>query len=171
MLFSYKRNTKKFAEVILKRNPGAYAEIIGDSQHSEINGRVDFFQVRSGVILIAEVYGLPMKKEICSSKVFGFHIHEGDECSGDIDDPFKNVGMHYNPERCTHPQHAGDLPPLFENEGYAWMAFYTNRFRLSEIVGRTIVIHQLPDDFTTPPSGASGAKIACGEIKRFIPQR
>ncbi|NLN04031.1 MAG: superoxide dismutase family protein [Clostridiaceae bacterium] len=171
MKFSFKRNTKKFAEVVSKRNPGAYADILGDREHQSIVGRVDFYQVRNGVLLVAEIHGLPTKPDICASKVFGFHIHEGEECSGDKEDPFRNVGMHYNPDRCTHPQHAGDLPPLFENNGYAFMTFYTNRFRLFEVIGRTIIVHQLPDDFTTSPSGSAGAKIACGEIKRYIPRK
>ncbi len=170
MIFNFRRNTKNFAEVILKRNPGATGDIQGDNKHPDLEGHVDFYQVRSGVLMTVEVYGLPTQSGTCTGKVFGFHIHDGGECSGDNEDPFKNVGMHYNPSRCSHPQHAGDLPPLFENSGYAWMAFYTNRFKLSEIIGRTIIIHQLPDDFTTPPSGASGSKIACGEIKRFIPR-
>ena len=43
--------------------------------------------------------------------------------------------------------------------------FYTNRFVPEEIIGRTVVIHENPDDFKTQPSGDSGSKIACGEIK------
>ncbi len=31
---------------------------------------------------------------------------------------------------------------------------------------RTIVLHARPDDFTSQPAGAAGAKIACGEIRR-----
>ena len=42
----------------------------------------------------------------------------------------------------------------------------TNRFAVKDIIGRTVVIHDKPDDFTTQPSGGSGVKIACGEIKR-----
>jgi len=43
----------------------------------------------------------------------------------------------------------------------------TNRFNLSEIIGKTIIIHSSVDDFTTQPAGNSGTKIACGEIRRF----
>lgn len=59
----------------------------------------------------------------------------------------------------------GDLPPLLANRGgYAMMIFYTDRFRPREILGRTLVIHDMPDDFRTQPSGNSGMKIACGLI-------
>ena len=33
-----------------------------------------------------------------------------------------------------------------------------------EAVGHTLVIHAMPDDLKSQPSGASGEKIACGEI-------
>jgi len=42
--------------------------------------------------------------------------------------------------------------------------FLTNRFSVSEILGRAVVLHALPDDFKTQPSGAAGEKIACGNI-------
>ena len=72
--------------------------------------------------------------------------------------------MHYNPQGCPHPYHAGDLPPLFGNQGYAFSAFVTDRFAVREIVEKTIIIHSKPDDFKTQPSGDSGEKMACGKI-------
>ena len=65
-----------------------------------------------------------------------------------------------------HPYHAGDLPPLFGSGGVAVSVFLTDRFHLEDIIGKTVIIHSSPDDFTTQPSGNAGAKIACGEIKR-----
>lgn len=62
---------------------------------------------------------------------------------------------------------AGDLPPLFENNGLAVSVFLTNRFSVNQIIGKTIIIHDKPDDFTTDPSGNSGTKIACGVIVEF----
>lgn len=57
------------------------------------------------------------------------------------------------------------MPPLFENNGYAYLSFLTNRFQIKDIVGKTVIIHDMPDDFKTDPSGNSGTKIACGIIK------
>lgn len=74
---------------------------------------------------------------------------------------------HYNPEKEEHPRHAGDLPPVLSNDGTAWMEIYTGRFYPMDVVGRTIVLHEMPDDFKTQPSGDSGMKIACGEIKAW----
>ena len=66
-----------------------------------------------------------------------------------------------------HPRHAGDLPPVLSNDGTAWMEIYTGRFYPMDVVGRTIVLHEMPDDFKTQLSGDSGMKIACGEIKAW----
>ena len=92
----------------------------------------------------------------------GFHIHEGMGCGGD---DFAETMGHYNPKDCPHPYHAGDLPPLFADAGMAWMAVLTSRFTLEEVLGRTVVIHAMPDDFHTQPAGNSGRKIACGVIR------
>jgi len=59
---------------------------------------------------------------------------------------------------------AGDLPPLFSANGYAFSAVLTNRFTIDEIIGRTIIIHSSVDDFITQPAGNAGTKNACGKI-------
>ncbi len=56
------------------------------------------------------------------------------------------------------------MPPLFGNNGEAFMTFETNRFSVREIINRVVIIHRNPDDFTTQPSGDSGEMIACGKI-------
>ena len=73
---------------------------------------------------------------------------------------------HYNPKDCEHPYHAGDLPSLFGNNGLAAAAFLTDRFFVDDVIGKVVIIHDHPDDFTTQPSGSSGTKIACGVIQR-----
>ena len=73
-----------------------------------------------------------------------------------------------NPNNLPHPQHAGDLPPLLGNQGYAYSAFYTDRFELPDIIGRSLIIHSGADDFTTQPSGNAGVKIGCGVIVQNI---
>ena len=93
---------------------------------------------------------------------FAFHIPENGDCSRN----FENTGAHYNPDNVPHPEHAGDLPPLLSNDGYAWMVFYDSFLTLPMILNRSIVIHRNPDDFTTQPSGNAGEKIACGVIEK-----
>ena len=47
------------------------------------------------------------------------------------------------------------------------MTVLTNRFNIEEINGKVVIIYDKPDDFVTQPSGNSGTKIACGEIKKI----
>ncbi len=149
---------------LLRRTPDARAIVAGNPDYSSIHGSVSFYQTPDGVVLLAQIHGLPTGDGPCAPDIFGFHIHEGRSCSGSSEDPFADTGGHYNPKGCPHPAHAGDLPPLFGNRGNAFMAFLTDRFTVREVVGRTVVIHASPDDFTTQPSGNSGEKIACGRI-------
>lgn len=47
------------------------------------------------------------------------------------------------------------------------MKVYTDRFYVDEIIGKTVIVHEDPDDFHTQPSGNAGKKIACGVILRL----
>ena len=42
--------------------------------------------------------------------------------------------------------------------------FYDKRFTIPAVMGRSVIIHRMPDDFMTQPSGNSGEKIGCGVI-------
>lgn len=150
---------------ILQSRAPAVAFIEGSSEFPEISGMVQFYQTVAGVILYAEITGLPKADTPCHDRIFGFHIHEGTVCNDDSMDPFSDAMSHFNPEDCSHPYHAGDLPPLFGNNGLAISLFLTNRFSVHDIVGKTVIIHDAPDDFTTQPSGNSGTKIACGTVQ------
>ena len=163
---SYSNNNCHFQFLcdILSKSPDAEAWIYGSPEYPDIRGLVYFYQLLNGVLLVAEVSGLPYSQGACESNIFGFHIHEGGACAGTVTDPFADAGLHYNPNNCPHPHHAGDLPPLFGNEGLAFQFIFTNRFRVSQIIGHTVIVHRSPDDFVTQPSGNSGIKIACGQI-------
>lgn len=157
-----------YSEYILSCRPDAVADIKGSSKYPSINGYVEFYQTGYGVIIQAEVTGLPQPTNVCAGGIFAFHIHEGTVCMGNSDDSFAQAMGHYNPGNCPHPHHAGDMPPLFGNNGFAWQIFLTDRFKVTDIIGRAVIIHENPDDFTTQPSGNAGAKIACG-IVRALP--
>lgn len=149
---------------VLSRRPNAFAIIKGSEKYNKIGGNVRFYATPVGILIVTQVQGLPSSNAKCENPVFGFHIHEGDECTGNKTDEFANAKMHYNPQNCQHPYHAGDMPPLFGNNGYAVSAFLTDRFILKEIIGKTVIIHSKADDFTSQPSGNAGTKIACGKI-------
>ena len=151
---------------VLRGRAHAAAVIHGSESYPDVTGVARFYQTAKGVIVCAEASGLPRDGSPCHERIFGFHIHKGTDCGGNMDDPFADAMAHYDPDGCAHPYHAGDLPPLLGNDGLAFSVFLTNRFSLHEVIGRTVIIHDHPDDFTTQPSGGSGTKIACGVIQR-----
>ena len=153
----------------LNRRPQAMAMIKGSDKYPSIKGNAKFYEVPEGVLVAVDVCGLPSNVNRCDNPIFVLHIHSGNSCTGTMQDSFSNAMMHYNPGDCNHPYHAGDLPPIFGCDGYAFLVTMTDRFFVDEIIGKTIIIHAHPDDFTTQPSGNSGEKIACGEIQ-MVPQ-
>lgn len=162
----YHRNKETNLNSPLRRLPDAVAVMGGSAEYSDIGGTVKFYQVRGGVWVVADIVGLPDSAEACKNDIFAFHIHGGSACRGNGEDPFADAGTHYNPDDCPHPHHAGDMPPLFGAGGRAYLAFLTDRFCVDEILGKTVIIHDRPDDFTTQPSGNAGEKIACGTVTR-----
>ena len=143
----------------------AKAKIIGGKLYPNINGEMFFKETKLGILITVMVNNLPTSKDKCRRKFFGLHIHEGISCSGNKNDEFSNAKSHYNPNNCKHPFHSGDLPPLLENNGFAYMCVLIDKFKISEIIDKVIIIHDMPDDFTSQPSGNSGIKIACGKIE------
>lgn len=135
----------------------AYACVSGGEDAPDLSGVVKFYRTRRGVVVAAEIFGLPKREGF-----FAFHIHEGEACTGEA---FADTKGHYNPSESPHPDHAGDLPPLLSAGGRACMTVLTDRFQIPEILGRTVVIHASPDDFHTQPAGNAGTKIACGVIR------
>ena len=149
---------------VFSKQPNATAHVRGSEKYPDIKGVVQFYERQNNVLVVVEMMGLPTAEETCKKGIYACHIHEGEACSGNMQDPFAGARMHYNPAGCQHPYHAGDLPPLFENEGYALSVFLTNRFRIEDVLGKTKIVHSDVDDFHTQPSGNAGEKIACGEI-------
>ena len=109
----------------LRGRAQAAASVTGSERFPGISGAVWFYQTGEGVIVCAEIRGLPDDGDPCQARIFGFHIHKGTDCGGNMDDPFADVMSHYNPNNCEHPYHAGDLPPLFGAGGLALCACLT----------------------------------------------
>lgn len=149
---------------ILRSKPAATAQIQGGSLYPDIRGEADFYDYLNGTLVRFEAVNLPEQTPPAENEPpvgpFAFHIHEGGAC----EDDFSSAGGHFNPTDKLHPLHAGDLPPVFSNHGYGYMVVYTDRFKPADVVGRTVILHENPDDFRSQPSGDSGRRIACGVI-------
>ncbi len=142
-----------FVRILEQNRPAAVAWVTGNSTYSELSGLVKFYDTPyDGVLVEAEVFGLPNVSTQVSSDFYAMHIHQYGNCSGS----FEKTGSHFNPTNAFHPEHAGDMIPLLGNQGYAWASFYD----------KSVVIHSRRDDFTSQPAGDSGEKIGCGVIRK-----
>lgn len=131
-------------------------------------GTVTFTALDHGVRVAGEVRGLVPGSE------HGFHIHE----KGDCGDNGNASGGHFNPTGGTHGKfgapgsHAGELPSLVADaKGVARFSVEDHSISLTpgaanSVVGRALVVHRDPDDFTTQPAGNSGPRIACAVIAK-----
>lgn len=153
----------------------AVAYVEGGKAYPDIKGTVKFLSAGDGSWVEADFSGLPPYRSADAAHPqvgpFGFHIHENGVCGNSDDkEPFTAAGAHWNPTNQPHGNHAGDFPALFPNQnGTARMLFFTDRFRPSDVIGKTIVVHQSPDDYQTQPSGKSGMRIACGIVVPAVP--
>lgn len=149
----------------------AIANVKGSTSYPNIAGTVYFKNVPNGCEVIVNIKGLPPFSAASGSKPqigpFAFHIHKF-PCDGvgSPNDPFPSTDGHWNPTNQPHGNHAGDFPVLFSNNGISKMSFFTNRFKVNDIINKSVVIHESPDDYRTQPAGNSGKKIACGTIMR-----
>ncbi|MGN0543767.1 MAG: superoxide dismutase family protein [Acutalibacteraceae bacterium] len=153
-MFTYHSRSRRILDFLSRSRPNAVAQICGYADHPEICGTLMLYQSPAGVFAVVSVGGFP--KEFGCGKVLGMHIHDPE------------TGKHFNPCGTEHPNHAGDMPPLFVEGCDAWTAFLTERFKVCDVIGKTIVIHKQRDDFTSQPSGDSGEKLAFGEIRRNV---
>lgn len=153
-MYTYHSRSRRILDFLSRSRPSAVAQICGTVDFPSICGTLMLYQSHAGVFAVVSVGGIPA--EIGQGNVLGMHIH----------DPA--TGKHYNPDGTPHPQHAGDMPPLFVDGSDAWSAFLTERIYVGEVIGKNIVIHRRRDDFSSQPSGDAGEMIACGEIRQNI---
>jgi Cu-Zn family superoxide dismutase len=133
---------------------------------NKVIGEVSFEQVGDKVRVTAQLLYLPKNSE------FGFHIHEVGDCSSG--DGMSAKG-HFNPFGKPHgkgaERHAGDMPNLKSDIkwGKAKLTVDLDVITLkpgpASIIGRSVIVHAQPDDYTTQPTGNAGARLACGVIK------
>jgi len=121
------------------------------------------------VTIAIAVVGLPQGPH-------GMHLHTVGKCEPP---GFTSAGPHLNPHSAQHGtanpagSHLGDLPNIAANSlgaGAASAALPGTRAELEAALfdadGAAVVVHADPDDYRTDPSGNSGARIACGVLKR-----
>ncbi|GGJ36441.1 superoxide dismutase family protein [Deinococcus roseus] len=144
----------------------------------EAAGTATFTQAGNGVQVTVQVSGLAAGNH-------GMHVHEYGRCTPGVDAatntivPFGGAGGHFDPGMTGNhdsPQtdnmhgHGGDLPMLVVGaDGTGRATFTTDKISLTGengILKRSLVVHAMPDDYMSDPSGKSGARERCGVIER-----
>jgi superoxide dismutase, Cu-Zn family len=151
--------------------PPATAQVsLTPAAGSSVKGDLTLTNEGTDVSIRGEIAGLTPGKE------HGFHVHEFGECS--LPD-FKSAGEHFNPTKDPHggpkstKRHLGDLPNAKADENGRATVDVTIKGPTvgdtdagpAEIRGKALVLHAMPDDYKTQPSGGSGDRIACGVIR------
>ena len=149
--------------------PSYVATALQPTRGNSAAGNVWFIAEGDDIRVRGRVSGLTPNQE------HGFHVHEKGDCgSGDG----MSAGGHYNPTGKPHgppgsEHHAGDLPALKADA--AGNAVVDARLRPAvggpaAFAGKALIVHAAADDYTTQPTGNSGARIACGVIAAAAPR-
>ena len=103
----------------------------------------------------------------------GFHVHDVGDCSAP---DAASAGGHFNPGGHNHGamtepmSHAGDLGNVTANPAGRAEGLITGLSKITlepganSILGRSVIVHQKADDYTTQPTGNAGPRVACGVI-------
>ncbi len=150
--------------------PGAQAvAMLQPTQGNATAGTVRFEQQRHAVIVFARVTGLKPNQE------HGFHVHEKGDCSSADG---MSAGGHFNPTGKPHghfsgtERHVGDMPNLrADANGVAETRFMMTGMEVgtggaTDIVGKGLIVHVNPDDYTSQPTGNAGGRLACAVIQK-----
>ena len=147
-------------------SPAATATL-APTKGSQVSGTVNFTQRGDRLIVEAKVTGL-------TPGLHGFHIHEKGNCTAPDG---SSAGPHFSPVPAQHggpdtpAHHGGDLGNLTaDSTGTAIAKIEVKGLSLGtgedSIIGRSVIVHEKADDLKTQPSGASGARLACGLISK-----
>lgn len=144
--------------------PGATAQL-KPASGSKVRGIVSFAETGDGIVVSGGFSGLTPGKH-------GFHVHETGDCSAP---DAKSAGDHFNPDNQQHGapdsamHHRGDLGNIeADANGRAQVEQTVKGVTLTgpgSIIGKAVLVHAGEDDLKTPPSGNSGARVACGVIE------
>lgn len=149
------------------------AATLEPTQGNQTRGTITFTEEQDGIRVVANLTNLPGEGR------FGFHIHEHGDCSAP---DAESAGDHFNPDNTEHgapedpmaERHAGDLGNVEADEDGT--ATYDRLDRVmtldgdGSIVGRSVIVHAEEDDLETQPTGAAGARLACGIIEMHGPE-
>src|SRR5512145_955324 len=134
-----------------------------------------------GVIIVKDSrYGLMLTPQLTKlpQGIHGFHVHQHADCghvvTGGMPMAAGAAGGHYDPAMTGKHEgpygdgHLGDLPFLYaDKDGKAAAPVLAPRLKVSDLKGRSLMIHIGPDNYSDVPEklGGGGGRLACGVVK------
>ena len=145
--------------------------LLSATEGNAVTGEIAFEAVDGGVAITGQVNGLAPGSE------HGFHVHETGDCSAADG---SSAGGHFNPAAAAHGRvgsgqhHVGDTDNIVADDtGVAVVNTRLEGATLADgaptdVLGRAVIVHADPDDYTSQPTGNAGARLACGVIAQAM---
>lgn len=140
---------------------------LASASGSLVSGKLSVMPMDGGLHLRGEVGGLTPGSQ------HAIHIHEKGDCSAA---DASSAGGHFDPTGQPHGKvdagahHAGDMNNLTANaQGVASVDLHASGPVLggggaNDAIGKAVIVHGAPDDYTSQPAGNAGPRVACGVI-------
>lgn len=142
---------------------------INSASNSGMSGTATFVQNGGKVTLTLRVKGIK------APGLHAVHLHQIGDCSAP---DASSAGGHWNPTGSDHGQwesehfHKGDIGNIdVKEDGTGTLTLSTDEWCIGcddehlNIIGKSVIVHEGPDDFTTQPTGNAGGRIGCGVVQ------
>lgn len=142
---------------------------IKSASGSKVTGKATFTDLGDGTVTFK------LTVDNLSPGAHAVHLHEKGDCSAA---DATSAGGHWNPTNTKHGKravdmeyHKGDIDNMEVGEdGKGVLEMTIEGWSIggpdsTNILNKAVIIHAGADDFTSQPSGAAGARVACGVIK------
>jgi Cu-Zn family superoxide dismutase len=133
-------------------------------------GQITISESKYGLVFTPALSGL-------MPGIHGFHVHQVGSCEPKEKDGKMGAagaaGGHFDPAASNShgapwgEGHLGDLPPLYvDAKGISTQPVLAPRLKLSDLTGRSLMIHAGGDNHSDHPAvlGGGGARVVCGVI-------
>jgi superoxide dismutase, Cu-Zn family len=149
----------KDATATAKMEAASGSNVTGEAKFSDEDGKVRF----------------ELTVENLTPGEHAVHLHEKGDCSAE---DASSAGGHWNPTMKPHGKrgdgtsyHKGDIGNMnVGTDGKGTMNITVEGWSIggadsTNVVGKSVIVHEKADDFTSQPSGNAGARVSCGVIK------
>jgi len=139
--------------------PASGSQVTGEATFTEENGTIVF----------------ELNAENLTPGEHAVHLHEKGDCSAE---DASSAGGHWNPTMKPHGKrgdgtsfHKGDIANIsVGDDGKGTLKLSIDDWSIggadsTNVIGKSVIIHADPDDFTSQPAGNAGARVSCGVIK------